>query len=82
MGEYIAMNIPVICNANVGDNDHIMNQYQVGISISNIKDITDDQINFLASIPEENFTYAVNDYFSVDKAINQYWKIYNNIVNR
>lgn len=77
-GELMGMGIPIICNSGVGDVDSIVEKYQSGCVVSNV-----NQLN-LVDILEKSFdknilTKGAHDYFSLDKGIQSYYKIYEKI---
>jgi len=80
-GEIMAMGIPLICNAGVGDTDAIVQKYNAGTVIEELNNET-YRANF---IQKENFdSQAIMDgakaYFSLEEGLNQYEWIYKKIL--
>ena len=79
-GELMSMGIPVITNSGVGDTDEIIKKYQSGILI---KEFTETEYQKVVNKIEDMLTWEKNklregavDYFSLEKGIEQYAKIY------
>ncbi|MGC9331217.1 MAG: glycosyltransferase family 4 protein [Bacteroidales bacterium] len=84
LAELLAMGVPVICNANVGDIDRIVEKHKIGVVL---KDLNDDsyrfaveQIDELKNISPEKLRQVANELFSLEKACDLYLKAYNNII--
>lgn len=80
MGEILAMGIPIIANAGVGDVDSIIHDTQCGILIENFSEESFDR--GISSIPEflnatpTVFTNAAKKYYSLENGVESYYKIY------
>jgi glycosyltransferase involved in cell wall biosynthesis len=78
-GEMMAMGIPVICNAGVGDSDRIVTQYQAGVLVKDYSDA-----DFEAALDElqtRDFDPAAIregclDYFDLQQGVERYAGIY------
>lgn len=84
MAEFFALGVPVIVNGNVGDNAYIINKYHSGICLDeldaeNYKQAISDILTW--STPEPKCIAAANDFFSLEKGVEHYKKIYQEIVN-
>ncbi|MEA3447493.1 MAG: glycosyltransferase family 4 protein [Bacteroidota bacterium] len=84
LAELLAMGVPVICNANVGDIDRIVEKHKIGIVL---KDLNDDsyrsaveQMDELININPEKLRQVASELFSLEKACDLYLKAYNNII--
>lgn len=78
-GELMAMGVPVICNAGVGDSDKIIHDYQSGLLVNNYTPDAFQQT--IATLPNHKFDpTAIRegcfDYFDLDKGIQSYARIY------
>lgn len=79
-GELMAMQIPIVCNAGVGDTDFVVNKYSSGFVVENFKfnDVIEKIKNYnleeIFNLPEIR-TGAI-DYFSLEKGIQNYLSIY------
>lgn len=76
-GEIMAMGIPLVCNAGVGDTDRIVNDYNAGSVIQSftteeyVKEITSEQ-----HIDKEQLIRGAHDYFVLEKGTSSYHRIY------
>ena len=84
-GELMAMGVPVICNAGVGDSDFIIEQYQSGELVHSF-----DEAGFADAVQrikaEMNHPDAIRkgacDYFDLQKGIDSYAGIYEALINK
>jgi len=81
-GELMAMGIPVICNAGVGDTAWIVNNYKSGLVVDDFSETS--YINLTKKMSNYNFgedelRNGAIEYFSLDKGVREYAKIYDNI---
>jgi glycosyltransferase involved in cell wall biosynthesis len=83
-GELMALGVPIVCNANVGDMDMIVNKYESGFIVdsfndSNYQKIVDniDQVFF----DPDKIRKGALDYFSLQIATSNYTNIYNSLLN-
>jgi hypothetical protein len=80
----MALGIPIICNANVGDTDIIVKYYQSGSIVNNFNDYEYDKtISELDLIKFESkkLRSGAIDYFSLEKGIASYNEIYKSLIN-
>jgi len=79
-GEIMAMGIPVICNSGVGDTDKIIELYKAGIVIKN-QNFNDAIQSILNGIEFNKYDIRAGaiDYFSLNKGVDQYTKVYSDI---
>jgi hypothetical protein len=79
-GEVLAMGLPVICNAGVGDTDYIVEKYGVGAAVDAFTDAAFDaaiaRMEGLSQLPPEHFRHAALDYFDLQKGVALYHSIY------
>ncbi|MEP7168092.1 MAG: glycosyltransferase family 4 protein [Bacteroidota bacterium] len=85
-GEIMSMGIPIICNSMIGDTDTIIEESDSGIVIKSF-----DDKNYSEAIKKmESFKYfnpqksreAAKKYFSLEKGIESYQKVYNSVLNK
>lgn len=83
-GEIMAMGIPVITNAGVGDVDHIVSKYNAGIVI---KDFTQQAYNIAAEEVISGNQFNAREirngaagFYALNTAVNRYLKVYENIL--
>jgi len=76
-GEIMAMGVPVICNAGVGDTDDIVNNYHSGFVVDNF-----DFSPSIHEIIEKNqfnkgkIRARAVDFFSLEKGVDKYYDVY------
>ena len=77
MGEFLAMNIPVIVNTNVGDNDFILNKIEdvISIDLANPSKKEIKKVNDLLT-KKSNLRNIANHSLSLETAINTYYNLY------
>ena len=84
MGEILGMGIPVICNSQIGDIDEIIQNSGAGIVIENFTirayDDVIDKIDDLIAAPGEKIRTVAEDFFSLDKGIEKYSKVYEKLM--
>lgn len=80
-GEIMAMGIPLICNAGVGDTDSIVMKYKAGTVISELNDET-YRANFIRKemFNSDEIMKGAKDYFSLEEGLNQYEWIYKKVL--
>ncbi len=82
-GEIMAMGIPVITNAGVGDVEEIIEKYNSGIVLKTLS--TGEFEDCATMIPYSTFDNkkireGASDYYSLDNAIQKYLKVYDHIL--
>lgn len=82
-GEIMAMGIPIICNSGVGDTDMIVEKYKSGLVLTgftseNYQAII-EQFNS-AKFDKNEIRFGALEYFSLEKGLVSYLKIYNNLI--
>jgi glycosyltransferase involved in cell wall biosynthesis len=85
LAEILAMGIPVVTNAGVGDSDWIAEKYRTG---GVVKEFTPaeyaraiDELPALLKIPPEEIRLAAESYFSLDIGVQAYRRIYTSIAS-
>jgi glycosyltransferase involved in cell wall biosynthesis len=80
-GEIMAMGIPLVCNAGVGDTDSIVKKYSAG---NVVKEFTENQyekaMNFATSFNQKEAQKGALEYFALDNGVARYWAIYQEII--
>lgn len=80
-GEIMAMGIPLICNAGVGDTDELVQRYDAGLVL---KDTTEKSLrSFSLNFPDfdrEKAMAGANEYFGLEKGVRAYFTIYDSFV--
>lgn len=82
-GEIMAMGIPVLCNAGVGDTDYVTNKYHSGISISNFDDADYRKAVDKLTNTEFSATTIRNgaiDFYGLEKGIDSYEAVYKRLL--
>lgn len=79
-GELMAMGIPVICNAGVGDSDYLVRKYQSGYVIEKMEDADFqralDHWETILQPDAEAIRQGANAYFSLEKGVATYAHLY------
>jgi glycosyltransferase involved in cell wall biosynthesis len=85
MGEILSMGIPVICNAGVGDTDHLFSTYTPGILIDQLDDENYDKaiatINEVVQIPSQHLRNIALAYFALEEGVKLYNQIYQKLLS-
>lgn len=80
-GEIMAMGIPLICNAGVGDTDQIVQHYHAGLVL---KDTTETSLSsFSLDFPDfsrEKAMIGASEYFSLGKGVAGYFSVYDRFI--
>lgn len=80
-GEIMAMGIPLVCNAGVGDTDSIVKKYSAG---NVVEEFTENQyekaMNFTTTFNQKEAQKGALEYFSLDNGVARYWEIYQEII--
>lgn len=83
-GEIMAMQIPLVCNANVGDTDFVVEKYNSGIIVddfSTMEQIIKKELNRILQINDLAYLrVGAEDYFSLEKGIENYLKVYHTVL--
>ncbi|MNR27797.1 hypothetical protein D3C85_1450840 [compost metagenome] len=80
-GEIMAMGIPLICNAGVGDTDKIVHQYHAGLVLKNTKDETISSFNLdFPDFNKESTMLGAREYFGLERGVESYFSIYDRFV--
>ncbi len=82
-GELMAMGVPVICNAGVGDSDRIVQQYRAGVLVDQYNE--DAYRKAIREALRTNFDPAAIragcvDYFDLEKGISAYEAVYESVL--
>ncbi len=80
MGEILAMGVPIITNAGVGDHSYLFEKYTLGQLLPDFEENTFQQVvaNFdqLGQIDPQSLREAAEAYFSLEEGIQCYAKVY------
>jgi glycosyltransferase involved in cell wall biosynthesis len=77
-GELMAMGIPIICNSGVGDVDYIVEKYNSGFILNDFNKINFNKI-LNTNFKKQKLKEGANQYFSLEKGVISYEKIYKEI---
>ena len=76
-GEIMAMGVPLICNANVGDTDLIVTKYESGIVIDKFdKETFKNNIIDPQNFDSNKISEGAKDYFSLTEGVQRYLRVY------
>ena len=76
----MAMGIPIVCNAGVGDTDLVVEKYEAGTVL---RTLTEDSF-------KENTEFRFNkvqtmrgarEFYSLEEGVERYWGIYESLIN-
>lgn len=81
-GEIMAMGIPLICNAGVGDTDYIVQKFQAGkviqeCSVANYREAIQTEIQF----SPETIQHGAHVFFSLEEGIKRYLQVYRAVID-
>ncbi|EAY24795.1 glycosyltransferase [Microscilla marina] len=83
MGEILAMGIPIIANANVGDHDFLFEKYSCGVLVDGFDEALLDkavaQIKEMQRIAPQDLRNVAIEYYSLKKGVNLYAKVYEQV---
>ena len=74
----MGMGIPIICNSGVGDVDEIVESYNSGYVVQDVNNINAKEI-LSRNFEKKDMTLGAHDYFSLEKGIASYQKIYSEL---
>jgi len=83
-GEIMAMGIPVICNAGVGDTDFVVNTYDSGIAINSF-----DEQSYISGLLKvlntnynpQNIRNGAIDFYGLEKGVETYANVYQKLLS-
>ncbi len=83
MGEILAMGIPVICNANVGDANYLMETYNAGGLVHEFSETEFDrviaQLDAYLQLSPTSLRQTALDYFELQKGVDLYEEVYKKV---
>lgn len=83
-GELMAMGIPIVCNAGVGDSDLVVKKYNSGVIIENFDD-KDYKEAIEKSLTEhfelESIQFGAHDFYGLTNGIESYLSIYKKLMD-
>jgi hypothetical protein len=82
-GEIMAMGIPLVCNAGVGDTDFVVKKYKSGSVIKTL-DFASYQENINSEIvyDKANIQFGAEDFFSLKQGVSRYLKVYQTVLQK
>ena len=76
-GEIMAMGIPLVCNAGIGDTDKIVKKYDAGVVIEEFtSDAYRKEIIVEKMYNSKDIIKGAVEYFSLEKGVNSYLSVY------
>ncbi len=80
-GELMAMGIPLICNAGVGDTDMIVRKYKSGMVLTDLSEAGLEQFNLdLTDFDKERTQIGAKEFFGLEKGVDSYANIYAELI--
>ncbi len=81
-GELMAMGIPIICNAGVGDTAKVVNDYQAGYAISNFETSDFESVDLLfPNFNKSNCQNGAKEFYSLDQGVARYQTVYSKLIS-
>lgn len=81
-GELMAMGIPIICNAGVGDTAKVVNDYQAGYAINSFETSDFEKIDlYFPNFDKTKCQNGAKEFYSLEKGITRYNSVYTNIIS-
>src|SRR5690554_7369 len=83
-GEIMAMGIPVVCNAGVGDTDLVVKKYKSGVIIESFNDKDYKEAveqSLTIQFEPERMQFGATDFYGLTNGIESYLSIYNKLLN-
>lgn len=81
-GEIMAMGIPLVCNAGVGDTDSIVINYESGVVIENLNEQSyKEAVENGISYNREKTIKGAKEHFALKAGVERYAKIYEEFIN-
>jgi hypothetical protein len=74
-GEIMAMALPIICNAGVGDTDKIVHDYQSGVVLKKLHEAAYRQLE-LTNYDSAKLREGAVDFFSLKEGVKRYSAVY------
>ncbi len=83
-GELMAMGVPVICNAGVGDTDYVVNKYGAGVLVHEFSEVAYGQalaqLQASGETDRQKLRKGATEYFSLERGIEKYYNTYQSIL--
>ncbi len=81
-GELMAMGIPIICNAGVGDTAKVVNDYQAGYAINGFETSDYEKIDLdFPNFNKTNCQYGAKEFYSLEQGITRYNSVYTKLIS-
>jgi glycosyltransferase involved in cell wall biosynthesis len=85
MGEILAMGLPVVANAAMGDHDYLFQAYPCGVLVQGFEPTQYHQalealLTLLESAPAQALRQTALDYFSLDEGVRRYAQVYQSLL--
>jgi hypothetical protein len=76
-GEIMAMGIPLICNAGVGDTDKVVRDYKAGIVLNELNEANYREMPDPTSVFDRELTMkGASDFYGLEEGVRRYRKVY------
>ncbi len=81
-GELMAMGIPIICNAGVGDTAKVVNDYQAGYAINSFETSDFEKIDlYFPNFDKTKCQNGAKEFYSLEQGISRYNSVYTNLIS-
>ncbi len=79
-GEIMAMGIPLICNAGVGDTDRIVRNYSAGIVIDELNNMPEEIIELMKhSFDPAKTMQGASEFYGLNEGVKRYLSVYHHL---
>lgn len=80
-GEIMAMGVPLICNAGVGDTDELVSRYNAGLVLNDTSDesLSSFSIDF-PGFDRKKTMQGAKEYFGLEQGVESYFMIYDRLI--
>jgi glycosyltransferase involved in cell wall biosynthesis len=82
-GEIMAMGIPLVCNAGVGDTDFVVNKYRSGYVIESLNSVSYEQnVNSEVVFEKADIQFGADNFFALSQGVSRYLKVYQSVLQK
>jgi hypothetical protein len=73
----MAMGIPIVCNAGVGDTDLVIEKYEAGTVLTETNSAAYEAFSFpIGSFNKERSVIGAQEFYGLENGVNTYFSIY------
>ena len=80
-GELMAMGIPIVCNAGVGDTDLVIEKYEAGAVLEETNPTAYEAFSFpISTFNKEQTVIGAKEFYGLENGVNTYFSIYSALI--